>query len=56
MSLELFDRWLAAHDKEVLDKAERVSDSLHRVPLHFCSNSTIAVAVAAVRGEGEQDA
>jgi hypothetical protein len=60
-----FDRWLAAHDKEVLDKAiERVltrcKDEQHNVygyghrevipPCPMC-----LPAIAAIRGEGESE-
>ena len=65
-TLEAFDRWLAAHDKEVLDKAvERVTalEPLLSVDkwdggYDCCGCSTLsnlfADAVTAVRGEGEQ--
>jgi hypothetical protein len=48
-----FDRWLAAHDKEVLDRA------VERVQELGCNDNcgcsiTIPNATAAIRGEGER--
>jgi hypothetical protein len=57
-----FDRWLAAHDKEVLDAAAQRVAILHYLadglgnPEHACSSAeehdTLNRAEAAIRGEG----
>jgi hypothetical protein len=54
-----FDRWLAAHDEEVLDKAvERVWDEVLPSPIttgwDAGFNVAIYKAIAAIRGEGSE--
>jgi hypothetical protein len=44
--------WLAAHDKEVLDKAVERVRQLH----YHCVCTSFTIYELAIRGEGEQDA
>jgi hypothetical protein len=60
-----FDRWLAVHDKEVLDKAaERLSVECNAamdldypfrdLGMTSTARNRLAAAIAAIHGEGEQ--